>query len=72
LARCTGLTMSIFMQILILLAMAAVVVALFLGLRNMMRQGDANLSNKLMQLRVFLQFIAVVLIVIAVYFFRPA
>jgi hypothetical protein len=64
--------MSVILQILILIAMASVVIALFFGLRNMMRQGDANVSNKLMQLRVFLQFIAVVLIVIAVYFFRPA
>jgi hypothetical protein len=63
--------MSTAMQILILLVMASVVVALFLGLRNMLRQGDANLSNKLMQARVFLQFVAVVLIVIAIYFFRP-
>jgi hypothetical protein len=63
--------MNTAMQILILLVMASVVVALFLGLRNMLRQGDANLSNKLMQARVFLQFVAVVLIVIAIYFFRP-
>ncbi len=64
--------MGLALQILIVLALAAVMVSLLYGLRNMMKGGDANLSNKLMQLRVFFQFIAVVLIVIAVYFFRPA
>ncbi|NJR13593.1 MAG: twin transmembrane helix small protein [Phyllobacteriaceae bacterium] len=64
--------MTIVLQILIIAAMLAVVVSLFFGLRNMMKGGNANTSNKLMQLRVFLQFIAVVLIVIALYFFRPA
>ncbi len=64
--------MSLALQLLIVLAMGAVLVSLMFGLRTMMKGGDANLSNKLMQLRVFLQFIAVVLIVIAIYFFRPA
>ena len=64
--------MGLALQLLIVLAMGAVLVSLMFGLRNMMKGGDANLSNKLMQLRVFLQFIAVVLIVIAIYFFRPA
>jgi hypothetical protein len=60
------------LQILIVIAMGAVAVSLLFGLRNMMKGGDANLSNKLMQLRILLQFIAVVLIVAAIYFFRPA
>jgi Hypoxia induced protein conserved region len=64
--------MNLAFQILIAAAMLAVVVALALGLRNLMRGGSANASNKLMQLRVFLQFIAVVLIVLGVYLFRPA
>lgn len=64
--------MGLALQILIVLALAAVMISLLYGLRNMMKGGNANLSNKLMQLRVFFQFIAVVLIVIAVYFFRPA
>jgi hypothetical protein len=63
--------MDTFLKLLILVAMLAVVGALFFGLRNMMKGGSANTSNKLMQLRVFLQFIAVVLIVIALYFGRP-
>ncbi len=53
-----------------MVAMLAVAIVLIIGLRNMMRDGDANFSNKMMQLRVFLQFIAVVLIVGAIYFAR--
>lgn len=47
-----------------IIVMAAVAAVLVRGLFNMMRGGDANLSNKLMQMRVLLQFIAVVLIVV--------
>ncbi len=50
--------------------MAAVAIVLMIGLRNMMRGGDGNFSNKMMQLRVLLQFIAVLLIVGALYFAR--
>ncbi|CUW43361.1 hypothetical protein B3286c1_0662 [Brucella vulpis] len=53
-----------------MIAMLAVAVVLIIGLRNMMRGGDGNFSNKMMQLRVFLQFIAVLLIVGAIYFAR--
>lgn len=55
----------------IVILMIAVLVVLLAGLRNMLKGGDANFSNKMMQLRVFLQFIAVVAIVIVVYFARP-
>ncbi|MEM5502667.1 MULTISPECIES: twin transmembrane helix small protein [Ahrensia] len=54
----------------IVILMIAVLVVLLAGLRNMLKGGDANFSNKMMQLRVFLQFIAVVAIVIVVYFAR--
>ncbi len=47
---------------LVLLACVAVAVILLLGLVNMMRGGSANLSQKLMRLRVLLQFIAIILI----------
>lgn len=47
---------------LVLLACLAVAVVLFLGLVNMMRGGSPNLSQKLMRLRVLLQFIAIVVI----------
>ncbi|MBK3745777.1 twin transmembrane helix small protein [Paraburkholderia aspalathi] len=53
-----------------IIAMVAVAIVLMIGLRNMMRGGDANFSNKMMQLRVLLQFIAVALIVAAIYFSR--
>lgn len=56
-----------YVAIVVMLAVAAV---LLVGLRNMMRNGDANFSNKMMQLRVLLQFIAVVIIVAVVYFAR--
>lgn len=52
--------------------MIAVFIVLLAGLRNMLKGGDANFSNKMMQLRVFLQFVAVVAIVIVVYFARQA
>ncbi|KQP73148.1 MULTISPECIES: twin transmembrane helix small protein [unclassified Methylobacterium] len=47
---------------LVLLACVAVAVVLFLGLLNMMRGGSANVSQKLMRLRVLLQFLAIILI----------
>lgn len=64
--------MSFFFKILAFIVMIGVVIALGMGLRNMMKGGDANRSNKLMQLRVLLQAIAIVLIVAAIYFGRPA
>lgn len=63
--------MSLIFQILALIVMAAVAVVLIAGLRNMMKDGDANTSNKLMQARVMLQFVAVILLVLTVYFARP-
>lgn len=63
--------MSLFFKVLAFVAMLAVVAALFAGLRNMMKGGSGNTSNKLMQLRVLLQAIALVLIVLAIYFGRP-
>lgn len=47
---------------LVLLACVAVAVVLVLGLFNMMRGGSANLSQKLMRLRVLLQFLAIIFI----------
>jgi hypothetical protein len=57
-------------NILAMMVMVAVVVVLLRGLVNMMRGGSGMTSNKLMQMRVFLQFIALVLILIAAYFAR--
>jgi len=50
--------------------MVAVVIVLLRGLWNMMKGGDGMTSNKLMQARVFLQFVALVLLLLAAYFMR--
>jgi hypothetical protein len=44
------------------IAIGAVAVVLVLGLVNMMRGGSGNTSQKLMRLRVLLQFIAIIVI----------
>jgi len=44
------------------IAIGAVAVVLLFGLVNMMRGGSGNTSQKLMRLRVLLQFIAIVVI----------
>ena len=49
------------------LAIAAVAVVLILGLGNMMRGGSPNTSQKLMRLRVLLQFVAIVVIMVTVW-----
>jgi hypothetical protein len=51
----------------VLIAIAAVAVVLLLGLINMMRGGSGNTSQKLMRLRVLLQFIAIVIIMFTVW-----
>ena len=48
------------------LAIGAVAVVLLLGLFNMMRGGSGNTSQKLMRLRVLLQFIAIVIIMFTI------
>ena len=49
------------------LAIAAVAIVLILGLGNMMRGGSPNTSQKLMRLRVLLQFVAIVVIMVTVW-----
>jgi hypothetical protein len=49
------------------LAVAAVAFVLLLGLINMMRGGSPNRSQKLMRLRVLLQFVAIVVIMLTVW-----
>jgi hypothetical protein len=49
------------------LAIGAVAVVLVLGLVNMMRGGSPNTSQKLMRLRVLLQFVAIVVIMITIW-----
>jgi len=48
-------------------AIAAVAVVLLLGLVNMMRGGSPNTSQKLMRLRVLLQFVAIVVIMATIW-----
>jgi Mg2+ and Co2+ transporter CorA len=54
-----------------MLALLAVVVVLLAGLWNMMRGTSPNLSQTLMRWRVVLQFLAIVIAMILVYFLRP-
>jgi hypothetical protein len=51
-------------------AIGAVAVVLLLGLYNMMRGGSANTSQKLMRLRVLLQFIAIIVIMATLWFMQ--
>jgi phosphatidylglycerophosphate synthase len=50
------------------IAVAAVFVVLLLGLWNMMRGHNANLSQKLMRWRVGLQFVAILIIMAFILF----
>ncbi|MBB3355055.1 hypothetical protein CO660_29690 [Rhizobium sp. L9] len=59
--------MSTATYILAIVVMGLVALVLIRGLFNMMKGGDANRSNKLMQLRVLLQAIAVILIMITLW-----
>jgi hypothetical protein len=68
LARCYVQEMASFLSSVILpVAVAAVAFVLVLGLINMMRGGSPNRSQKLMRLRVLLQFVAIVIIMLTVW-----
>ena len=54
------------------LAVVVVAVILFMGLWNMFRGGDANRSQMLMRARVIAQFVAIVVILGALYLFGRA
>jgi hypothetical protein len=58
---------SFLSSILLPIAVAAVALVLFLGLINMMRGGSPNLSQRLMRLRVVLQFVAIVITMLALW-----
>jgi len=51
-------------------AVGAVAIVLLFGLTNMLRGGSPSTSQKLMRLRVLLQFIAIVVIMTTIYFTR--
>ncbi len=48
-------------------AVGAVAIVLLLGLANMMRGGSPNTSQRLMRLRVLLQFVAIVIIMVTIW-----
>jgi NADH:ubiquinone oxidoreductase subunit 6 (subunit J) len=63
--------MSDFMShILVPVAIGAVAIVLLLGLINMMRGGSPHLSQRLMRLRVLMQFIALVVIMLTIWVMR--
>lgn len=59
----------VFFYILIPISIAAVTIVLGAGLYGMFQGGEFNkkYSNKLMRLRILLQFVAIVIIMLAVY-----
>jgi hypothetical protein len=58
---------SLLSSIILPIAVGAVALVLLLGLINMMRGGSPNRSQKLMQWRVLLQFIAIVITMLTVW-----
>ena len=63
---------GILVKVLSITFLIAVGIVLILGIGTLFKGGSANkkYSNKLMQLRVLLQFIAIVLLIIFAYFFK--
>ena len=62
---------EIFVKIAAIVLLAAVAVVLILGIRTLFKgDGDKKTSNKLMQLRVLLQFVAIIVLVALAYFYR--
>jgi hypothetical protein len=63
--------MSDFMShIMVPIAIGAVAIVLLLGLVNMMRGGSPQLSQRLMRLRVLMQFIALIVIMLTIWIMR--
>jgi hypothetical protein len=57
-------------HIMVPIAIGAVAVVLLLGLVNMMRGGSPHLSQRLMRLRVLMQFIALIVIMLTIWIMR--
>ena len=63
--------MSDFMShIMVPIAIIVVAIVLILGLINMMRGGSPQRSQKLMRLRVLMQFIAIIVIMLTIWIMR--
>jgi len=58
---------NVMSNIVVPIAIIAVAVVLLLGLINMMRGGSPNRSQKLMRLRVLLQFVAIVVVMATIW-----
>ncbi|QPF84135.1 twin transmembrane helix small protein [Bradyrhizobium genosp. L] len=58
---------SVLSTIILPIAVGAVALVLLLGLINMMKGGSPNTSQKLMRLRVLLQFVAIIITMLAVW-----
>ncbi len=63
---------GIFVKILSIILLIAVGVVLILGIGTLFKGGNTSkkYSNKLMQLRVLLQFVAIILLIVFAYFFK--
>ena len=67
-SRCYVAAMATFLsKILLPIAVGAVALVLLMGLVNMMRGGSANTSQRLMRLRVVLQFVAICITMFALW-----
>jgi len=62
-----GLMATFLSKFILPIAVAAVALVLLLGLVNMMRGGSPNTSQRLMRLRVLLQFVAIVITMVALW-----
>jgi hypothetical protein len=56
-----------FVYFLVPIALGAVALVLLLGLTNMMRGGSPHRSQRLMRLRVLLQFVALIIIMVTIW-----
>ena len=63
---------GIFVKILSIILLIIVAIVLILGIGTLFKGGETSkkYSNKLMQLRVLLQFIAVMVLIVFAYFFK--
>ena len=57
-------------KIISIVLLLSVGIVLALGIANLFKDGSKKTSNKLMQLRVILQFIAIIALVAFAYFFK--
>lgn len=57
-------------HVMVPIAIGAVAIVLLLGLINMMRGGSPNTSQRLMRLRVLLQFVAIIIIMATIWIMK--